>query len=295
MSRIKRKNEKATPIEPKKDTTLQEQDPVEWDTYTLALKDNEDFERIFPVAIDLLTALSNRPFSQIDSTLSRINSEELDKFFNTLDLKHFINAIRENLDSLHDKRVHALVELCQGFKSLRSKLGMPQGRSIVTQPFEDWSKEIFKAINKGLDEPKGKPGRSRKIPLVDLNLTLANKWEVFRDKGMKALKPRYRDSNKERLDELISFLKSNQFDFPRQCDEEALKKINYMHKREARLKLVLGYCEKLIDIPTNSPPSDPKAYLQHRKEIKRQLNNSLKKINRILQFSKHELDIKETL
>lgn len=153
--------------------------------------------------------------------------------------------------------------------------------------------EYINAISKGL-KPKQKGGRGRKAQGYLKQTSLIKQWKTFHDEGMKAFKTRYRGKDSHRITDLIQFLKSNQFNFPIEIDENILKMIDsYAKKNKPFLTLVFGYLMGLIEIlePIRQNATTEEK-IARMKERKRKLAYGLKKINKIVKTRKHELDKK---
>ncbi len=220
MDKLKRKKEKATLIQPEHDgrKDLLNRLSLVWENIVTGL---------------LLFDSFNMPhFGDVP---------EINNFLKTADPKFITEAIRKNPLYMHDQRIHASIDLCQGLRSnlleWKHKDGL-DGASLLRERCG----QVLDAISKGL-RTDIKYGRPRKSTHLFFDALLERQWKTFRYKGMKALPSRLRGKRPyaQRLNDLESVITKMSPRFPCSIDRDTMEKLNYnFKKREPLLKAIFG-------------------------------------------------------
>lgn len=136
----------------------------------------------------------------------------------------------------------------------------------------DWILKIFDATKVGfldLVTYHLLKGRPRKIPMsTNIKTELNAKWTTFRDKGLKILEPRYRNSH-AKLNAIVKFVKEISSDFSCQVDDEDLQELSlHFHKKAPLLHVLFGYLTGIIKPPRGKREAKAKQFAYRVKRVR---------------------------
>lgn len=202
---------------------------------------------------------------------------EINKFLETTDPKYITEAIRKNPLYMHDKRIHAIIEFCQGSRAKWMNLKHKEGLDLNT--FIEWSNQVFDAISKGL-KSYTKFRRPHKHANPFLLTNYRDRWKHFYDKGIQVLGNRRYRKSYEKINALAKFVIEISTDLPIKIDYINLDElVSHVRKNEPLLKVLFGYLQGIVE-----PPRKGKRTTAKKKE--KQFAYMVKKVNRILKTSK---------
>ena len=159
---------------------------------------------------------------------------------------------RRNVALLSDIQIQSVLALCNEYLEFYDKLR--RGKIELATEFSHtkleeaakWAKKTAEILSPGLTY-KCITGRYKKQPMSESDkIEIAKKWNMFRDKGMVALKPRFRKTD----DKVKALQKLQEENFNVELDNIELNRIvSELHKKKPILKAIFGY---LIGIKKDS-------------------------------------------